>query len=57
MTKRSGGSNVPWTEEERNFAIKNIGPMSASQVGKKIGKSADAVRHFIKRYDDERLCR
>ena len=46
-----------WTKEAHDFAIKNIGPMSAAEVGKVIGKSEHAVRKYIKRYDDNRLCR
>lgn len=57
VKKKEYNPRAPWTEEERKFAIQNIGPMTASQVGKKINKSTEAVRNFIKRYDDERLCR
>lgn len=46
-----------WTKEAHEFAVKNYGPMSAEEIGKRIGKTADAVRKYIKRYDDMRLCR
>lgn len=44
-----------WTKKEHDFAINNYGPMTAEEVGKKINKSAHAVRKYIQRYDDRRL--
>lgn len=46
-----------WTEEQKSFTLKNIGPMTDAEVGKIIGKSRDAVRKFVARYDEKRLCR
>ena len=46
-----------WRQEDRDFVLKNYGPMTASQIGDKIGKSADAVRKFVARYDASRGAR
>lgn len=46
-----------WTKREHDYAITHYGPMTAREIGKKINKSEHAVRKYISRYDNERLCR
>jgi predicted ArsR family transcriptional regulator len=46
-----------WRQEDREFVLKHYGPMTASQIANKIGKSADAVRKFVARYDASRGAR
>lgn len=46
-----------WSEEDANFALRHYGPMSAREIGEKIGRSESAVRKFIKRYDESRGAR
>ena len=46
-----------WTKREHEYAINNYGPKTAAEIGRKINKSEHAVRKYIKRYDDKRLCR
>lgn len=40
----------PWTEEEIAFLLKHYGPMTAAQIGAKLGRSTNAVRMYMKRY-------
>ena len=44
-----------WTKREHEYAIKNYGPKTAAEIGRKIRKSAHAVRKYIQRYDEKRL--
>jgi hypothetical protein len=39
----SRGPPVPWTEEETNFLLANWATMSASQIGKQLGRSRRSV--------------
>ena len=50
-------SRQQWTQDEVNFILKHIGPMSDQAVAAHIGKSVDSVRKWVQRYDDKRLCR
>ena len=38
-----------WTPEESQFALNNYGPMSARQIGEKLGRSAQSVRDRLNR--------
>lgn len=53
--KKPFPTNPVWTEEQIAFTLKHIGPMSDAEVGKRIGKSASAVRKWVQRYDEHRL--
>ena len=47
----------PWSQEDRDFVLKHYGPMTARQIAEKIGKSVDAVKKFVARYDASRGAR
>ena len=49
--------NRTWSKEEADFALNNYGPLSAREVGARIGRSEASVRQFIKRYDESRGAR
>jgi hypothetical protein len=51
------GGKEAWTEDQIQFTLKNIGPMTFVQVAEHIGKTPDAVRNWVRRYDDVRLGR
>lgn len=46
-----------WTQDEVDFILKHIGPMSDQDVADHIGKSVNSVRKWVQRYDNKRLCR
>ena len=39
----------PWTAKESAFVRKNYGPMTATQIGEHIGRTAQAVRNYAAR--------
>jgi hypothetical protein len=43
-----------WTDEQKNFLIENLGKLSYSQIGKRIGKTERAVRQKRVRMETER---
>jgi transposase len=55
--KNTNFDNSQWTEEQKSFVLKHYGPMTARQIGEKIGKSMDAVKKFVARYDASRGAR
>lgn len=44
-----------WTKEEAMFARNNYGPLTAAQIGEKLGRSELSVRKFMGRFDDWRI--
>lgn len=43
-----------WGEDETRFVLENYGPMSAIEIAAHLGRSEDAVRKWIVRYENNR---
>lgn len=46
-----------WTQDEIDFVLKHIGPMSDQDVADHLGKTVNSVQKWVQRYDNKRLCR
>jgi hypothetical protein len=46
--------NKAWTETEFKFALENYGPMTAYEIGQKLGRSKESVRKAIDRYEEKK---
>jgi DNA-directed RNA polymerase specialized sigma24 family protein len=52
--RRKRYSRRLWDKDESRFVLENYGPMSASQVAAHLGRTEDAVRKWIVRYENNR---
>ena len=52
--RRKRYSRRLWDDAEKRFTLENYGPMSASKVAAHLGRSEDAVRKWIRRYESDR---
>jgi transposase len=57
MTVPTKNQDVDLSPDDMKFILRNYGPMTAKQIGDKIGRSTDFVRRFVKRYDEGRGAR
>lgn len=46
-----------WSQEEIDFVLKHIGPMSDHEVARRIGRNVNSVRKWVQRYDNIKLHR